>query len=36
MKERDNNIFTIYDEVVQRGEKEGLLKQNAVSIWMTG
>jgi len=36
MEERDNNIFTIYDEVVQRGEKEVLLKQNAVSIWMTG
>ena len=36
MKERDNNIFTIYDEVIQRGEKEELLKQKAVSIWMTG
>jgi adenylylsulfate kinase len=36
MKERENNIFTFYDEVVQRGEKEELLKQKAVSIWMTG
>lgn len=36
MKERENNIFTFYDEVVQRGEKEQLLKQKAVSIWMTG
>jgi len=36
MKERENNIFTIYDEVIQRGEKEKLLKQKAISIWMTG
>ncbi|MCH2214736.1 MAG: adenylyl-sulfate kinase [Flavobacteriales bacterium] len=36
MKERGNNIFTIYDEVIQQGEKEELLKQKAVSIWMTG
>jgi adenylylsulfate kinase len=36
MKERENNIFTIYDEVVQRREKEELLKQRSVSIWMTG
>ncbi|MFT6996697.1 MAG: adenylylsulfate kinase [Cryomorphaceae bacterium] len=36
MKERENNIFTFYDEVVQQGEKEQLLKQKAVSIWMTG
>lgn len=36
MKERENNIFTIYDEVVQRGEKEELLKQRAIAIWMTG
>ncbi len=27
MKERENNIFTFYDEVVQQGEKEQLLKQ---------
>lgn len=36
MKERENNIFTFYDEVVQRGEKEKLLNQQAVTIWMTG
>jgi adenylylsulfate kinase len=36
MKERENNIFTFYDEVVQRGEKEELLKQKAITIWMTG
>src|SRR6056297_1562412 len=36
MKERENNIFTFYDEVVQRREKEELLKQKAITIWMTG
>lgn len=36
MKERENNIFTFYDEVVQKSEKEKLLNQKALSIWMTG
>lgn len=36
MKERDNNIFTIYDEVLQREDKEALLGQRAFTIWMTG
>ncbi len=36
MKEQDNNIFTIYDEVLQRSDKENLLKQKALTIWMTG
>jgi len=36
MKERENNIFTFYDEVVQRHEKEKLLKQKAITVWMTG
>jgi len=36
MKERENNIFTIYDEVLQRDDKEALLGQKAMSIWMTG
>jgi len=36
MKERENNIFTFYDEVVQRGEKEKLLCQKAIAVWMTG
>jgi adenylylsulfate kinase len=36
MKERENNIFTIYDEVIQRKEKENLLNQKAITIWMTG
>ena len=36
MKERNNNIFTIYDEILQRSDKEKLLNQKAVCIWMTG
>jgi adenylylsulfate kinase len=36
MEERENNIFTIYDEVLQRSDKEKLLGQKACSIWMTG
>lgn len=36
MKERNNNIFTIYDEILQRSDKERLLNQKALAIWMTG
>jgi adenylylsulfate kinase len=36
MEERPNNIFTIYDEILQRRDKEMLLKQRSRSIWMTG
>ncbi len=36
MKERPNNIFTIYDEILQRHDKELLLNQHSRVIWMTG
>lgn len=36
MKERANNIFTIYDEILQRRDKEVLLNQKSLVIWMTG
>ncbi len=36
MKEEANNIFTIYDEILQQSDKEELLKQRAQCIWMTG
>lgn len=36
MKEEAKNIFTIYDETLQREEKEALLKQRGLVIWMTG
>lgn len=36
MKERPNNIFTVYDEILQRADKEALLRQHSKAIWMTG
>ena len=36
MKEEKGNIFTIFDELLPREDKEKLLNQNAISIWMTG
>ncbi len=36
MEERPNNIFTIYDEILHRRDKETLLNQRSKSIWMTG
>lgn len=36
MKEKRANIFTFHDKVIQRVEKEDLLKQNAYTIWLTG
>tara|TARA_B100001778_G_scaffold305594_1_gene284330 strand:+ start:170 stop:778 length:609 start_codon:yes stop_codon:yes gene_type:complete len=36
MKELSENIFPIFDEIVQRSEKEKLLDQKSKVIWMTG
>ena len=36
MKEESGNIFTIFDEMLPREEKEALLNQRAKVIWMTG
>lgn len=36
MKEKANNIFTTYDEILQKADKEKLLKQRAKAIWLTG
>ena len=36
MKKSKGNLFPIFDEILQREEKEMLLKQNAKVIWMTG
>lgn len=30
------NIFPIYDQLIQRTQKESLLKQHSCAIWMTG
>lgn len=36
MKEEKGNIFTVFDELVGRKEKETLLNQRGCLIWMTG
>ena len=36
MKESKENIFTIFDDILQREDKESLLQQKSKVIWMTG
>jgi len=36
MKEAKGNIFPIFDDILQRKDKEILLQQHAKVIWMTG
>ena len=36
MKEEKENIFSIFDDVLQRKDKEELLNQKSKVIWMTG
>ena len=36
MKEVKGNIFPIFDDILQKKDKETLLKQHAKVIWMTG
>ena len=36
MKEEKENIFTIFDDILQRKEKEEFLKQKSKVIWVTG
>ena len=36
MKNAGNNIFPIFDELLQKADKEQLLKQKSFTIWMTG
>ena len=36
MKESEGNLFPIFDDILQREDKEILLQQNAKVIWMTG
>ena len=36
MKTKENNIFPIFDEIIQRKDKEKLLNQKSKVIWMTG
>jgi len=36
MKEEKENIFTVFDELISRQEKENMLNQKARVIWFTG
>ena len=36
MKKSKDTLFPIFDEILQREDKEILLNQNAKVIWMTG
>lgn len=36
MLNQDNHIFPIFDELLQKSDKEQLLNQNSFTIWMTG
>lgn len=36
MREEQNNIFSVFDELLPREEKEKLLEQRGKVIWMTG
>ena len=36
MKEKKENIFPVFEYLLQRKDKEGLLNQNSKVVWMTG
>lgn len=36
MKDEGNNIHSVFDELIQKSEKESFLKQRAKVVWMTG
>ena len=36
MKEKKENIFPIFEDLLQRKDKENLLNQNSKVVWMTG
>ena len=36
MKESEGNLFPIFDDILQKEDKEILLQQNAKVIWLTG
>lgn len=36
MREKARNIFTFHDRLIQQAEKEKLLGQKAICIWLTG
>ena len=36
MKNEGRNIFSVFDELLQQEDKEKLLGQKGVTLWMTG
>ena len=36
MLNQDNHIFPIFDELLQKSDKQKLLNQNSFTVWMTG
>lgn len=36
MNSKENNIYPVFDKMIQKSDKEYLLKQHAKVIWMTG
>lgn len=36
MKNEGNNVYSVFDEIISREEKESFLKQQAKVVWMTG
>jgi len=36
MKKEDKNIYSVFDELLKRSDKEALLKQQSKVIWLTG
>lgn len=36
MKHEGRNIYSVFDEILDRAHKEALLKQRGIVIWMTG
>ena len=36
MKNAGNNIFPIFNDLLQKTDKEQLLKQKSFTVWMTG
>lgn len=36
MKAEGNNVYSVFDEIISKQEKEAFLKQRARVIWMTG
>ncbi|NQX98973.1 MAG: adenylyl-sulfate kinase, partial [Flavobacteriales bacterium] len=36
MKVPSNNIFSVFDKILSKEEKESMLKQRSITVWLTG